>query len=156
MRATEALAHGHREWRTFTTGAISRPAFPHPCIRSMVSLDRYYAECVIGGLGSFIISVHQAEDFASRSERPHPGMERPASRCHWPINWLEEERLRPSSRSGISGINALASFASDPEWVRTGGARPSWNQWRIFNVLAATLGRLRVVPAIMSNFEVMW
>ncbi|RVP11830.1 DUF1194 domain-containing protein [Sinorhizobium meliloti] len=60
----------------------------------MVSLDRYCAECVIGGLGSFIISVHQAEDFASRSERPHAGMERPASRCHWPINWLEEERLR--------------------------------------------------------------
>lgn len=96
VRATEALAHGHREWRTFTTGAISRPAFPHPCIRSMVSLDRYCAECVIGGPGFFMISVHQAEDFASRSERPHAGMERPASHCHWPINWLEEERLRPS------------------------------------------------------------
>ncbi|RVL94203.1 DUF1194 domain-containing protein [Sinorhizobium meliloti] len=31
---------------------------------STVPLDRYYAECVIGGPGSFMIPVHEAEDFA--------------------------------------------------------------------------------------------
>jgi hypothetical protein len=29
-----------------------------------VSLDRYYADCVIGGPGSFVLPVHQPEDFA--------------------------------------------------------------------------------------------
>lgn len=28
------------------------------------SLDRYYADCVIGGPGSFVLPVHKAEDFA--------------------------------------------------------------------------------------------
>ncbi|MFP5078128.1 DUF1194 domain-containing protein [Rhizobium sp. YIM 134829] len=28
------------------------------------SLDRYYADCVIGGPGAFVLPVHQAEDFA--------------------------------------------------------------------------------------------
>lgn len=28
------------------------------------SLDRYYADCVIGGPGSFVLPVHQSEDFA--------------------------------------------------------------------------------------------
>ncbi|KSV71666.1 hypothetical protein N182_30400 [Sinorhizobium sp. GL2] len=32
---------------------------------STVPLDRYYAECVIGGPGSFMIPVRKAEDFAS-------------------------------------------------------------------------------------------
>ncbi|WP_428415075.1 DUF1194 domain-containing protein [Pararhizobium sp.] len=29
-----------------------------------VSLDRYYADCVVGGPGSFVLPVHQPEDFA--------------------------------------------------------------------------------------------
>lgn len=29
-----------------------------------VSLDRYYADCVIGGPGSFVLPVHQPQDFA--------------------------------------------------------------------------------------------
>ncbi|WP_331374748.1 DUF1194 domain-containing protein [Sinorhizobium chiapasense] len=28
------------------------------------SLDRYYGDCVIGGPGSFVLAVHEAEDFA--------------------------------------------------------------------------------------------
>lgn len=45
---------------------------------STVPLDRYYAECVIGGHGSFMIPVREAKGFASRapetthrSEWPH-------------------------------------------------------------------------------------
>ncbi len=67
------------------------------------SLDRYYADCVIGGPGSFVLPVHQPEDFAvairqklvmevSRqqpAERIVPVQIAPASDC------MMGEKLRP-------------------------------------------------------------
>lgn len=67
------------------------------------SLDRYYADCVIGGPGSFVLPVHQPEDFAvairqklvmevSRSgptARIIPAQNTPATDC------LMGEKLRP-------------------------------------------------------------
>lgn len=66
-------------------------------------LDRYYADCVIGGPGSFVLPVHQPEDFAvairqklvlevsSRqpAEQPIPIQAAPSSDC------LIGEKLRP-------------------------------------------------------------
>jgi hypothetical protein len=34
-----------------------------------VMLDEYYADCVIGGPGSFVLPVHQIEDFATAVRR---------------------------------------------------------------------------------------
>lgn len=34
-----------------------------------VMLDEYYADCVIGGSGSFVLPVHQIEDFATAVRR---------------------------------------------------------------------------------------
>lgn len=31
---------------------------------SFVALDQYYGDCVIGGPGSFVLPVHEPEDFA--------------------------------------------------------------------------------------------
>ncbi|APG86629.1 hypothetical protein SAMCCGM7_pA0290 (plasmid) [Sinorhizobium americanum CCGM7] len=31
---------------------------------SFGALDQYYRDCVIGGPGSFVLAVHEAEDFA--------------------------------------------------------------------------------------------
>lgn len=36
---------------------------------SIVSLDRYYADCVIGGPGSFVLPVHDIEDFETAIRR---------------------------------------------------------------------------------------
>ncbi|MBK5571700.1 DUF1194 domain-containing protein [Ensifer sp. SSB1] len=36
---------------------------------STVPLDQYYADCVIGGPGSFMVPVHKAEDFANAIRR---------------------------------------------------------------------------------------
>lgn len=36
---------------------------------SIVPLDQYYQDCVVGGPGSFVLPVHKAEDFASSIRR---------------------------------------------------------------------------------------
>lgn len=36
---------------------------------SVVSLDKYYADCVVGGPGAFVVPVHKAEDFAAAIRR---------------------------------------------------------------------------------------
>ncbi len=70
---------------------------------SAVALDRYYADCVIGGPGSFVLPVHKPEDFSvairqklvmevsqyRQPERAIPAQATPASDC------LIGEKLRP-------------------------------------------------------------
>ncbi|SMC88702.1 DUF1194 domain-containing protein [Rhizobium sp. RU36D] len=36
---------------------------------SVVSLDKYYADCVVGGPGAFVVPVHKPEDFAAAIRR---------------------------------------------------------------------------------------
>jgi len=77
---------------------------------SVVPLDQYYAECIIGGPGSFMISVHEAEDFATAvhqklllevSGRAAAWAPRPAAATP-PVDCLIGERLNPSFLEPVS------------------------------------------------------
>lgn len=68
-----------------------------------VTLDRYYAECVVGGPGSFMVPVHEAEDFAAAvrqklllevSGRLPAPIARPAAVTP-PVDCLFGEKLNP-------------------------------------------------------------
>ncbi|THK36434.1 DUF1194 domain-containing protein [Ensifer sp. MPMI2T] len=71
---------------------------------SGIPLDQYYSECVIGGPGSFMIPVHEAEDFAIAvrqklllevSGRAPQWAPRPAAATP-PVNCLIGEELNPN------------------------------------------------------------
>jgi hypothetical protein len=79
--------------------------------RTFRELDRYYADCVIGGPGAFALPVNDISEFATAIRRklilelsgPPPGIEAIPTVAEEPIDCTAEEERDPRFRSGIHG-----------------------------------------------------